>query len=612
MIKKSRRIQYGVVAMLFMVASIATTITFAPQTSALAGDGDDDNPWQITSCVDLQELNTNTSYRGDEFVLTQDIDCQGVDFPRIHFSNNLSFRGVFDGAGHTIRNVAVNNSVSSWNGIFGHLDGAVIRDLTLENVTASGEHTVGTLAGYVSGGTYVENVNVMGGTVTGIGDTQGYFGGLFGEMNGSELFNVIVDVDVIAPNTGPVGGLIGNVYGDGLIGQAAALGNVEGFEAVGGLVGSIWNSAIDKSFATGNVIAHAGQGGGLVGAAGNTSIIGTYARGSVTGSGYLGGHTGSAEADTVIGWAYATGLVTPQGESVGGGLVGAADDLAVVQSDSFWDIQTTGMINSAGAGEVGKTTAEMKEMDTYVPFGWNFEDYWFQGDDVNDGYLCQIWYQVCYDAFMGGGNNGGGSSDLPNNGDGNNDGEIDSEQNNVVTILSPISSKYVTVAVDESCTLSDVSIANASSHSVKDDSAYAYQSGFVNFTATGCDEDVANVKLYYHGVSPTGVIARKYNPITSEYFTISQASIVAAPAPLSGTLVSYTIVDNGELDVDPADGVIVDPVGLAAVNVGVPNTGLLKHNVLVPVLAGITGLAILAGLAVVVRTKTQTSTRSQK
>jgi len=169
----------------------------------------------------------------------------------------------------------------------------------------------------------------------------------------------------------------------------------------------------------------------------------------------------------------------------------------------------------------------------------------------------------------------------PNNGDGNNDGTVDENQDNVVTLLSPVSNKYVTVAADDTCVLSDVSIASASSHASQD-TAFDYKSGFVNFTATGCNQGVANVKLYYHGVTPENVIARKYNPTTNTYKTIAGASIAAASTPLSGTVVSYAVVDNSELDIDPADGVIVDPVGLANVP-GVPNTGLERRAPVLPV-----------------------------
>ncbi len=161
----------------------------------------------------------------------------------------------------------------------------------------------------------------------------------------------------------------------------------------------------------------------------------------------------------------------------------------------------------------------------------------------------------------------------PHGGDGNNDGHPDAEQSYVASFVDARTNKYITLAVDASCELSNV-FANSESNHVAKDAGYNYTSGFVNFTATGCDNGKSDVKLYYHGVAPGDVTVRKYNPNTKAYFTVSAATITAAPAPLSGTLVSYTIVDDGDLDIDKTPGVIVDPIGLGQLAVGAPNTGL--------------------------------------
>lgn len=161
----------------------------------------------------------------------------------------------------------------------------------------------------------------------------------------------------------------------------------------------------------------------------------------------------------------------------------------------------------------------------------------------------------------------------PNEGDGNNDGTQDSEQPNVTSLSSPVDGKYVTLAVDDSCTLSDVSMVRESSYNAQD-GAYQYAGGLLNFTATGCDDDQAHVALYYNGVSPDGLTARKYNPVTHSYFAVTSATITQLSAPLSGTMVSYTITDNDNLDTDDTVGTIVDPVGLASLVPDVPNTGV--------------------------------------
>ncbi len=170
----------------------------------------------------------------------------------------------------------------------------------------------------------------------------------------------------------------------------------------------------------------------------------------------------------------------------------------------------------------------------------------------------------------------------PNGGDGNNDGILDSEQSNVVSLVSLISNNYVTLAVDATCSLSSVSISGESTHSTKD-TGYEYREGFVNFTATGCADSKANVQLYYHGVTNDNFVARKFDSNKNTYFTIEDANISILSGPLSGVLVSYKVIDNGVLDMDDAMGVIVDPVGLGVPlsgTQGAPNTGLKRLGVL--------------------------------
>ena len=50
-----------------------------------------------------------------------------------------AFRGVFDGNGHTILNLAPVAAEAGSSGLFGYLDGATVKDLTVEGYTNSGK-----------------------------------------------------------------------------------------------------------------------------------------------------------------------------------------------------------------------------------------------------------------------------------------------------------------------------------------------------------------------------------------------------------------------------------------------------------------------------------------
>jgi hypothetical protein len=103
--------------------------------------------------------------------------------------------------------------------------------------------------------------------------------------------------------------------------------------------------------------------GGLVGANEGT-IHNCYSTTSVLGFIHIGGLVG-VNLGIIID-CYATGSISGV---IVGGLVGS--NVGTVY-DSFWDIQTSGQVTSAGGK--GKTTAEMQTASTFLDAGWDFVD----------------------------------------------------------------------------------------------------------------------------------------------------------------------------------------------------------------------------------------------
>lgn len=203
----------------------------------------------------------------------------------------------------------------------------------------------------------------------------------------------------------------------------------------------------------------------------------------------------------------------------------------------------------------------------------------------------------------GGGSDTDGVSDAtedaaPNSGDANNDGTPDSEQNNVSSFKNADGSKYIALEVDDNCDLSNVASASESSKAAQD-SGYTYPAGLVNFTAT-CES--ATVKLFFYGESDS-LTVRKFFPNTNTYSTISSASkSTQTIGGQAATVVTYTVTDGGELDVDGADnGVIVDPVGLGQVQ-GLSETGFTAY---IPII--LSSVLLTASLLVARATNTKKS-----
>jgi len=157
------------------------------------------------------------------------------------------FTGVFDGGGHTISNLFINNSTESASlGLFGFVSGssAVIRQ-----------------------------VGLMGPSVTGGANTQ--IGGLVGSQNGGTISNCYVsDGSSTGGGTSTVGGLAGNIEGSRIdscyVSGRSSTGGAA--STAGGLVGTMNNSMISACYVSGGTTSASSFAGGLVGKAGNTVL----------------------------------------------------------------------------------------------------------------------------------------------------------------------------------------------------------------------------------------------------------------------------------------------------------------------------------------------------
>jgi hypothetical protein len=161
----------------------------------------------------------------------------------------------------------------------------------------------------------------------------------------------------------------------------------------------------------------------------------------------------------------------------------------------------------------------------------------------------------------------------PNNGDANNDGIGDYVQSNVASFVNPITGQYA--VVQSNCSSATGTTAAAATQA---DSGFAYPAGLLSFTLhCSTAGATATVTTYVYGLTFSSSFAlRKYNPTTKQYQTVPGATV--AGVTIGGktvTKATYQIVDGGPLDQDgAANGVVVDPVGVAQPNAGVPNTGL--------------------------------------
>ena len=151
----------------------------------------------------------------------------------------------------------------------------------------------------------------------------------------------------------------------------------------------------------------------------------------------------------------------------------------------------------------------------------------------------------------------------------------------LITLSSAENSTPITLS-QTGCTNVTNSSATKESNLTTADPAYSYPVGLIAFTMNGCTNGgTATITATFTGsFDPSSTTIRKYNTSNNTYTTLTQSN---SNLSLSTTTlnnqpalqVTYTITDGGALDQDnTVNGTIVDPVGLAAASVGVPNTGL--------------------------------------
>jgi len=97
----------------------------------------------VATCAQLQNLAGGNQYTHvyDNINLTADIDCSGVDFQPLF--DDSSFAGTFDGHGHTISHLTINQPSNFWVGFIDYAEGATIQNVTFDTGSITGEGEVG-------------------------------------------------------------------------------------------------------------------------------------------------------------------------------------------------------------------------------------------------------------------------------------------------------------------------------------------------------------------------------------------------------------------------------------------------------------------------------------
>ena len=223
---------------------------------AVPGSGTKDDPYLISNAEELQAFrdivngeNGRTQNTAAWAVLTADIDLRNQLWTPIG-SEQALYSGTFDGGGYAIRNLYINNS-EAYTGLFGSACNASFRNLTITgSVTAT--HAYGSYSGGLLGigiGTITITDCINAAAVT-----SNAAAGLVGEFRGLDQGDSLTITG--CANLGTVtakalrAGIIGQIYGVGLIADCYNAGEIKSSEAedtafAGGI--AAWASLGDKN-----------------------------------------------------------------------------------------------------------------------------------------------------------------------------------------------------------------------------------------------------------------------------------------------------------------------------------------------------------------------------
>ena len=213
--------------------------------------------------------------------LDKNIDLTGKDWTPIGTDYDNSYKGTFDGGGHTITGLTFTTN-DEYAGLFGWLNRAgTVKNVVMEGVQITSNQIYGGSIGGVVGSSWgtIENCSVSG-SVSG---------------------------------TVYVGGVVGVQIGGSITGCSSSA-TVKGMVDVGGVAGQTNSSAtLTACYATGNVIIEMDPkkniaGGSLVGMNAGSSLLACYATGNVTSTGsstgymHIGGFLGNNYTTVTAGY----------------------------------------------------------------------------------------------------------------------------------------------------------------------------------------------------------------------------------------------------------------------------------------------------------------------
>lgn len=276
-----------------------------------SGFGTSSQPYKISNCKQLQNINFSTLTLDKNFELDNNIDCTGpmdtiesigaCGTGTCLDGDENAFKGTLDGKNYSIKANFI-TTLDSGHALFSVVKGATIKNITLSQA-------------YINSG------------------TAAYKGGFAGYCENSTFENLKNNATVTSTATGVsyAGGICGYAASNVTIKNCVNTGSITGRNA-GGITGQLSSTSPNPISTITNSY--------------NTGTISAYASSSLTG--YLGGITGYSDRSK-ISQTYNSGTINPTKAHSRGGIVGYAYSTTTQINNSF----NTGSIPVGGTNTGG-------------------------------------------------------------------------------------------------------------------------------------------------------------------------------------------------------------------------------------------------------------------
>ncbi|HJA24525.1 MAG TPA: hypothetical protein H9795_00490 [Candidatus Fournierella merdigallinarum] len=363
--------------------SSVTPTNCTVKDAVFTGSGTEAAPFQISTAEQLAVLqarvNSGSGCLGEYYKLTRDITLSGDWTPIGNGARDGSgytgnaFMGTFDGDGHTITGLTIDqqlsgNSVDNAIGLFGVVDGGTVKDVTFTGVSieVSGGECVGGAVGLMVNDATVSGVTMGaqggGDTITAV---RG-LGGIVGRMTISGTIENCANYATITGSGANVGGIVGAAYYTAK-GSEMVIENCQNHGTVSctaGVTGGIAGLSSARVSGCVNTAAITGNGADVAGIVAEQQNAGSVV--GCTNSGAITNQSGAYGTGGIVGWVRYNGAAAnyPRKEIVqivgninsgavaggndGGGIVGTVYNAAVVTGNENTAPSLSGATFAAG------------------------------------------------------------------------------------------------------------------------------------------------------------------------------------------------------------------------------------------------------------------------